>query len=105
MTAHGGCLRGSKYDNNIRPAGAVARIGTAPACRLNYSPACVGFLFGKVCSRIKCRCESPSRNIPCLEVSFMFDRMAGGFDLARSSWHVLREDKKLIVFPIISGVG
>lgn len=35
----------------------------------------------------------------------MFERLANGFELARSSWHVLREDKKLIVFPIISGLG
>ncbi len=35
----------------------------------------------------------------------MFERITNGFELARSSWHVLREDKKLIVFPIISGLG
>ena len=35
----------------------------------------------------------------------MFERLSNGFELARSSWQVLREDKKLIVFPIISGLG
>lgn len=35
----------------------------------------------------------------------MFDRIARSFDLARSSWNVLRTDKKLIVFPIISGIA
>ena len=35
----------------------------------------------------------------------MFERLSNGFDLARSSWQVLRDDKKLIVFPIISGLA
>ena len=33
----------------------------------------------------------------------MFDRIANSFALARSSWNVLRTDKQLIVFPILSG--
>jgi hypothetical protein len=35
----------------------------------------------------------------------MFDRIAASFHLARSSWDVLRTDKKLIVFPVLSGLG
>jgi hypothetical protein len=35
----------------------------------------------------------------------MFDRIANSFALARSSWGVLRTDKQLIVFPILSGLG
>jgi hypothetical protein len=35
----------------------------------------------------------------------MFDRIANSFALARSSWQVLRTDKQLIVFPIVSGVA
>jgi hypothetical protein len=35
----------------------------------------------------------------------MFERITNGFELARSSWRVLREDKKLIVFPVISGIA
>jgi hypothetical protein len=35
----------------------------------------------------------------------MFDRIANSFALARSSWQVLRTDKQLIVFPIVSGIG
>lgn len=35
----------------------------------------------------------------------MFDRFAASFALARSSWDVLRTDKQLIVFPIVSGIG
>ena len=35
----------------------------------------------------------------------MFDRISRSFSLAKSSWNVLRTDKKLIVFPIFSGVG
>jgi hypothetical protein len=35
----------------------------------------------------------------------MFDRISRSFQLAMSSWHVLRTDKKLIVFPIISSIG
>jgi hypothetical protein len=35
----------------------------------------------------------------------MFDRIANSFALARSSWQVLRLDKELIVFPILSGIG
>src|SRR4051812_27151935 len=34
----------------------------------------------------------------------MFERIANSFALARSSWNVLRTDKQLIVFPIISGI-
>lgn len=34
----------------------------------------------------------------------MWDRIARSFDLARSTWHVLYTDKKLLVFPIVSGV-
>src|SRR5947209_2814769 len=35
----------------------------------------------------------------------MFERMSGGFALARSSWDVLRSDKKLLLFPLLSGIG
>jgi hypothetical protein len=35
----------------------------------------------------------------------MFERISNSFALARSSWHVLRTDKKLILFPILSAVG
>jgi hypothetical protein len=35
----------------------------------------------------------------------MFERFATSFALARSSWQVLRTDKKLIIFPILSGIG
>jgi len=35
----------------------------------------------------------------------MFDRIARSFELARSSWNVLRTDKKLVLFPVISGIS
>ncbi|HMC65863.1 MAG TPA: DUF6159 family protein [Gemmataceae bacterium] len=35
----------------------------------------------------------------------MFDRLPQSFALARSSWQVLRLDKHLLVFPILSGIG
>ncbi len=35
----------------------------------------------------------------------MFDRFSNSFALARSSWQVLRTDKQLVVFPIVSGLG
>jgi hypothetical protein len=35
----------------------------------------------------------------------MFDRIARSFELARSSWHVLYTDKKLVLFPVLSGIG
>ncbi|HEV3203879.1 MAG TPA: DUF6159 family protein [Gemmataceae bacterium] len=35
----------------------------------------------------------------------MFERISNGFELARSSWQVLRREKQLIVFPILSGLG
>ena len=35
----------------------------------------------------------------------MFDRIAASFTLARSSWDVLRRDKQLLLFPIVSGIG
>jgi hypothetical protein len=35
----------------------------------------------------------------------MFDRISASFALAHSSFSVLRQDKKLVVFPILSGIG
>jgi hypothetical protein len=35
----------------------------------------------------------------------MFDRIATSFALARSSWQVLRLDKQLLIFPVLSGIG
>src|SRR4051794_38393739 len=35
----------------------------------------------------------------------MFERISRSFDLARSSWHVLRTDKKLVVFPVVSAIA
>lgn len=35
----------------------------------------------------------------------MFDRISRGFNLALSSWNVLYTDKKLILFPILSGIS
>ena len=34
----------------------------------------------------------------------MFQRITTGFELARSSWQVLRTDKHLLIFPILSGI-
>jgi hypothetical protein len=34
-----------------------------------------------------------------------FDRISNGFALAGSSWQVLRRDKQLILFPVVSGIG
>jgi len=34
----------------------------------------------------------------------MFERISNGFTMARSSWRVLMGDKKLLIFPFISGV-
>ncbi|MBX3440386.1 MAG: hypothetical protein KF861_23050, partial [Planctomycetaceae bacterium] len=35
----------------------------------------------------------------------MFERIANGWELAKSSWHVLRLDKELLVFPLLSGIA
>jgi hypothetical protein len=35
----------------------------------------------------------------------MFERISNSFALARSSWQVLREDKKLVLFPVLSGIA
>ncbi|TWU41000.1 hypothetical protein Poly41_18350 [Novipirellula artificiosorum] len=35
----------------------------------------------------------------------MFERFATGFSLARQSWDVLRTDKHLLLFPLLSGIG
>jgi hypothetical protein len=35
----------------------------------------------------------------------MFERISNSFALARSSWNVLRTDKKLLIFPILSGTA
>jgi hypothetical protein len=35
----------------------------------------------------------------------MFERISNSFALARSSWNVLRTDKQLVVFPVLSGIG
>lgn len=34
----------------------------------------------------------------------MFQRFTNGFHLARQSWHVLKTDKHLLLFPMLSGV-
>ena len=34
-----------------------------------------------------------------------FDRISASFALARSSWDVLRKDKQLLLFPVLSGIG
>src|SRR5262245_18725614 len=35
----------------------------------------------------------------------MFDRISNSFALASSSWQVLRRDKQLVVFPMLSGLA
>jgi hypothetical protein len=35
----------------------------------------------------------------------VFERISNSFALARSSWQVLREDKKLVLFPVLSGIA
>src|SRR5262245_30456450 len=35
----------------------------------------------------------------------MFDRIAAGFRAAGSCWDVLKSDKRLIVFPLLSGIA
>jgi hypothetical protein len=35
----------------------------------------------------------------------VFERISNSFALARSSWGVLRTDKKLVLFPILSGIA
>jgi hypothetical protein len=34
-----------------------------------------------------------------------FDRISASFALARSSWDVLRKDKQLLLFPVLSGIA
>ncbi|EMI45894.1 DUF6159 family protein [Rhodopirellula sp. SWK7] len=34
----------------------------------------------------------------------MFQRFTNGFHLARQSWHVLKTDKHLLLFPLLSGI-
>src|SRR3954453_19759275 len=34
----------------------------------------------------------------------MFDKLSNSFALARNSWGVLRTDKQLLIFPILSGI-
>ncbi len=34
-----------------------------------------------------------------------FTRLSTGFELATSSWHVLRQNRQLILFPLLSGMG
>jgi Family of unknown function (DUF6159) len=34
----------------------------------------------------------------------MFERISNGWSMARSSWRVLMSDKKLLLFPIVSGI-
>lgn len=35
----------------------------------------------------------------------MFDRLANGWELAKESWRVLKMDKELLVFPLVSGIA
>jgi hypothetical protein len=34
-----------------------------------------------------------------------FNRLSSGYELARSSWQVLRQNNRLILFPVLSGIG
>ena len=34
-----------------------------------------------------------------------FERLSNGWELAKESWHVLKMDKELLVFPLISGIA
>lgn len=34
----------------------------------------------------------------------MFDRISNGFSMAKSSWRVIMNDKKLLWFPVVSGI-
>lgn len=34
----------------------------------------------------------------------MFERISNGFAMAKSSWHVVMSDKKLLWFPVVSGI-
>jgi hypothetical protein len=40
-----------------------------------------------------------------LEVTAMFERLSTSWDLAVSSWQVLKRDKQLLIFPVLSGIG
>ena len=35
----------------------------------------------------------------------MFERISNGWQLAKESWNVLRQDKELVVFPLLSGIA
>jgi len=35
----------------------------------------------------------------------MFERISNGIELARQSWQVLKQDKELLVFPLLSGLA
>ena len=35
----------------------------------------------------------------------MFERIANGWELTKSSWQCLRQDKELLVFPLVSGIA
>jgi Family of unknown function (DUF6159) len=35
----------------------------------------------------------------------MFERLSNGWHLAKESWHVLKMDKELLVFPFVSGIS
>lgn len=35
----------------------------------------------------------------------MFERIATGWELAKESWYVLKMDKELVVFPLVSGIA
>ncbi len=35
----------------------------------------------------------------------MFERLANGWTLAKESWHVLKQDKELLVLPLLSGIA
>jgi hypothetical protein len=46
-----------------------------------------------------------SGNASWLEGFHMFERMARGWALMKQSWHVLRLDKELMLFPILSSIA
>src|SRR5205823_13705827 len=60
------------------------------------------------CIRMKCYAsstESPSKHCTRERLAMFFDRLGRGWELAGQSWQVLKRDKELVLFPMLSGIA
>src|SRR5262245_6924841 len=67
-------------------------------------------MYGRILTASETKCyasssESPSKHCTKERLAMFFDRLSRGWELAGQSWEVLKRDKSLVIFPILSGIA